>query len=255
MEIQGMSLDELWGHCIGDRTIVQESPTALIINSNPGYVFMSTPMSEWVHILKDSLSWCLYAQDVSSGDVHWVAAGFWGPGLPSLPFPIFFKIFFPYRLLLSFGQSHMRWSGLPHPKQLLFFCWHGSTTFVKQMIYSIGWSVPFPLSDALTSLSAEGSISLSPSWFTPESSSTSSLPTVAAQTVKIQLPFSLHEGNKFQGSENMLHSTHWLQLSLGAEGLWPLPFFPAFAWLSAGQSTKLDFHHPLYEPAFTGIQD
>ena len=149
---------------------------------------------------------------------------------------------------MSFSQSHMRSSGLPHPKQLLFFCWYSVTTLAKQMIYSIGWSVPPTLPDTSTSSSAKGYVSPSPSCFTLESSSTSLSPKVTAWAVKVQLPFSLHKG-----SENMSCSIHWLQLSLGVEVPWSLPFFPAFIWLGAGQSSQLGFCHLLYEPTFTCI--
>ena len=99
-----------------------------------------------------------------------------------------FKSAFCGDLLISFGQSHMRWSGLLHPKQLLFFCWYSLTALVKQMIFSIGWSVPPDPPDALTSSSAEDSVSPSPSCFTLESTSPSSFPMVAAQVVKVCCP-------------------------------------------------------------------
>ena len=55
------------------------------------------------------------------------------------------------------------------------------------------------------------------------------------------------------GSEKISHLIQWLQLSLGAEGPWPLPFFPVFMWLGAGQSSQLGCHHLPCEPACTGI--
>ena len=81
-----MSLNELWGHSIDGRTIVQEDPTALIIQSNLSYVLGPTPMSEWVRFQEESLSWYLYTQGVSR-EVCWVAADFWGALPPFFAIP------------------------------------------------------------------------------------------------------------------------------------------------------------------------
>ena len=149
---------------------------------------------------RKSLLTCLYALGFSSGDVCWVAAGFLRAQLPFFAVPSFvFKSAFHADLLMSFRQSHMRWWGLLHLKQLLFFCWHSLTTLAKQPMYSIGWSVPPALSDTSTPLSAKGSVSPL-SCLAPESASPSSFPMVAAQAVKVWFPFSLHKGNKFPGS-------------------------------------------------------
>ena len=157
------------GHCIDGGIIVQEGPTALIINSNLGYVLRFTPMSEWVRIQEGSLLWYLYAQGVLSREVSWVTADFWGAQPPFFAIPSFgFKSALHALLLISFGQSHMRWSGLPHPKKLLFFCWYSLTTLTKQTIYSVGWSVPPTPPDVSASLSAEDAVSPSPSWFASE---------------------------------------------------------------------------------------
>ena len=67
-------------------------------------------------------------------------------------------------LLTSFGQSHMKWSVLPHPKQFLFFFWYNSTAFVKWVMYLTYQSASFTLPDASTSWSGEGPVSSSP-WF------------------------------------------------------------------------------------------
>ena len=81
-----MSLNELWGHCIDGRTIVQESSTGLIIDSNPGYVFGSTPMSEWVWVQEESLSQCLYALEDFLGMFTELTSE--GPNLPFLLSPL-----------------------------------------------------------------------------------------------------------------------------------------------------------------------
>ena len=189
-----MSLYKPWLHCIDGRTIVQESQTALIIDSNWSYDFGPT---EWVWVQEGSILWCLFTQGISSGDVCWVAAEFWG-AQPSFFATLSFalKSAFHAVLLMSFRQSHTRWSGLPHLK-LLFFCWYSLTALAKGMIYSLGWSVWSALPNALTSLSAEGSISLTPSCFSLGSSPTSLVQIVAAWVVKVWLPFSLHEEKMF----------------------------------------------------------
>ena len=53
--VQRTSLDEFWGHCINGRANVQESPTALTINSDLGFVLRSTPMSKWIRAQEGSL--------------------------------------------------------------------------------------------------------------------------------------------------------------------------------------------------------
>ena len=131
-QLPGNEPYELWDHCIDSRTIVQESPAALIIDSTSSYVFRSTLVSEWVWIQKGSLLWCICAQGIWCGDVHWVAAGFWGALAPFFAVPsLVFKYAFQADLLISFWQSHMRWLGLPHLKQLLFFFWYSLTALAK----------------------------------------------------------------------------------------------------------------------------
>ena len=116
-------------------------------------------MSQWVWIQEGSLSEYLYTQGVLSGDVCWVPADLWGTWPPFFAIPPFaFKSTFCAVLLMSFRQSHMRWLGLLHPKQL-FFCWYSSNTLKKWMMYSIGWSVLPTPPDVVTSSSAEDSVS------------------------------------------------------------------------------------------------
>ena len=67
-DVQRTSLNEFWGHCTDDRTTVQLSQTALIINPNPGYVFRSTPMSKWIWVQEGSFLRCPLARGASSGD-------------------------------------------------------------------------------------------------------------------------------------------------------------------------------------------
>ena len=188
-----MSLHELWDHCIDGRAIVQEGPTALIINSNLGYVLWSIPTSEWVRVQEGSLLWYLYTWGVSSREVCWAVVDFWGAWPPFFAITCFA---FKSVMLISFGQSLMRWLGLLHPKQL-FFCWYSMNALAKQVIHTTGWSIPPTLPDVLASLAAEDAVSLSPSCFALEFSSTLLLPMVAAQVVKVQLPFNLHEGKRF----------------------------------------------------------
>ena len=132
---------------------------------------------------------------MSSRDVCWAATGFWGTQPPFFAIHSFmFKYTFWVDLLTSFRQSFMRWSGLLHSKQFLFFFWYNSTTLVKQMIYLMDWSISPILPNTSTSLSADSSVS--PSHFSslPGSSSASSFLMIKAQTAKMLLPFSLHRG-------------------------------------------------------------
>ena len=134
-----------------------------------------------------------------SGNVPWVAADFWEAQPAFFAVPCFvFKHTFWTDLLASFRQSLMRCSGLPHPKQFLFFFWYILITFTKQTIYSLDWYVSAILPDTSKSSSADSSLSLSFSFYlSPWSSSALSFPMVLAQVAKVWLPFSLHEGNKF----------------------------------------------------------
>ena len=56
-----------------------------------------------------------------------------------------FKSPFHTDFLMSFGQSHMRWSGLSHPKQLLFFFWYSSTDILHMLICSFHSALCFHL--------------------------------------------------------------------------------------------------------------
>ena len=94
-----MSLDKFMGHCTVGRTTVQQSPTALIIDSNLGYVFRSTPMSKWIWIQEGSLPRHSYAWGSSSGDACWVATGF-------------LRVPTPFFVAPSFAFKHTFWVGL-----------------------------------------------------------------------------------------------------------------------------------------------
>ena len=193
-----MSLDEFWGYRIDGRTTVQESPTALIIDSNPGYVFRYTPMSKWIWVQEGSLLRCSYGQGVSLRDACWAATGFWGVWPPFFVVPSFmFKLTFLVVLLRSFGQSLMRWSGLLHLKQFPVFFWYNLIALAKQMIYPTHLSALPTVLGVSTSSPAEDSVSPSPSCFAQEFYSTSLLPMVSAWVMKVWLPFNLHKGKRF----------------------------------------------------------
>ena len=102
-------------------------------------------------------------------------------------------------LLRSFGQSFMRWSGLPHLKQFWFFLRYNSTMLAKEAICPTDWSAPPTPLEVSASSPAEDSAFSSPSAFAPESSSASLLSTVVDQAVKVWLPFNFWEENKFPG--------------------------------------------------------
>ena len=117
-----MSLDEFWGHCIDGRATVQETPTVFIINSDPGYVLRSSPMSKWIGVQEGSFLRCLQTKEASSGDAGWVMTGFWGAWPPFFVITSFvFKLAFTAVLLRSFRHSLTRWSGLPHLKTISIF--------------------------------------------------------------------------------------------------------------------------------------
>ena len=125
------------------------------------------------------------------------------------------------------------------------------------MIYSTDWSVSLysaqhhPHPHLLKALSLP-----SPSGFTPGSSLALAFLMVTAQAVKVWLPFSLHEENRFPGVwECTTVDPISMQLSLVVEGPWPLAIFPAFVWPGAGQSSWLGAHHLPDEPIVAGIQD
>ena len=224
-----------------------------MIYSNLGFVLGSTLMNEWVWIEEGSLLWCFYAWGVSSGDVCWLATGFWGAWPPFFAVPsLVFKFAFCADLLMSFGQSCTRWSGLLHLKQLLFFCWYSLTALAKWTIYSIGWSAPplhccfdlllsqrFCLSFFLLQLGVYFTFAIS------NGHSLSSKSTVALQPMwGEQVPWGLRM--------YLIQSTGY-SWHLKAEVPWTLPFFQVFVWLGAGGSIQQGFHHLPYEPAFTSI--
>ena len=159
-----------------------------------------TPMGEWVLVQEGSLLWCPYAQGILVQrcllNSSWLLRG--SASLFAIP-SFMFKYAFHADLLTSFGQSHMRWLGLLHLKQFLFFFWYNSTTLAKQAMCLMDWSASFTLPDTSTSSSVEYSVSSSPSCSTPGSSSATSFPTVTDQMAVVWLPFSLHEGNRFPG--------------------------------------------------------
>ena len=128
---------------MNSRVTVQESPTALIIDSNLGYVFRSTAMSKWIWVQEGSFPRHSYAKEASSGDTCRAATGFWGVQPPFFVIPSFmFKCSFQVVLLRSFRHSLMRWPGILYPKQFWFFFWYNSTVFAKWMIYPTDWSAP-----------------------------------------------------------------------------------------------------------------
>ena len=63
-----MSLDGFGGYGIDGTTTVQVSQTALIIDSDPGNVLKSTPMSKWIWVQEGSFLRCPYTQAASSGN-------------------------------------------------------------------------------------------------------------------------------------------------------------------------------------------
>ena len=156
-------------------------------------------MSEWIWVQERSLLLCPYVWGILSRDACWVTAGFWGAQSPFLLSPPLYLMHFLTDLLMSFQQSHMRWPGFPHPKQFLVFFWYNSTTLVKWVMYSMDWSASYTLLNDSTFSSAEGSDSSSPSCSTPGSSFAMSFLTVTAWAANVQLPFSLHKGNRFPG--------------------------------------------------------
>ena len=63
-----MSLNELLGHHIDGRDIIQKSPTALTINPDLGYVLRSTPLSKWIGVQEGDILRLLQAPEALSGD-------------------------------------------------------------------------------------------------------------------------------------------------------------------------------------------
>ena len=57
-DIQRTSLYEFRGYCIDGRPTVQESPAALTIDSDSGYVLRSTPMSRWIWVQEGNFLRC-----------------------------------------------------------------------------------------------------------------------------------------------------------------------------------------------------
>ena len=148
-----------------------------------------------------------------------VATGFWGVQPPFFAVLSFvYKSTFQADLLRSLGQSHMRWSGLQHPKQYLFFFWYNSTALVKWILYSMDWSVSPPLLEASSPSPADDSVSPYPSGFAPESFPASSFPMVEAGVVKVHLPFSLCEGNKFPVIWECIMFSPLVAADLGGKG-------------------------------------
>ena len=164
-----------------------------------------------------------------------------------------FKYTFQADLLTTLGQSHMKWSGLPHLKQFLFFFWYNSTTLVKLVMYSMGWSASYASPDASASLPAEGPVFSSPSHSSCRSPSAMSFPMVTSQVAKVQLPFSLHEGKRFAWVWECIMFDPLVTAIYLIVGPWPLPIFPAFVQLAAGQNSWLGVHYPLYDPVFANV--
>ena len=157
-------------------------------------------MSEWVWVQEGSLPWCPYVEGISSRNALWVTVGFCGAWPPFFAIPSsIFKYVFWVDLLMSFGQSHMRWLGLPHQRQFWFLFWYNSTTFAKQVMYLTDWPDSSTLPNASTSSSAQSSVSSCLYCSTPGSSSATSFPMVSAWVAKVWLLFSLCKGNRFPG--------------------------------------------------------
>ena len=157
-------------------------------------------LSKWTGVQEGNFLRHLQALGTLSRDAGWVTTGFWGAWPPFFVIPSFtFKLTFWPVLLRSFGQSFMRWSGLPHPKQFQCFIWYNLTALAKWTIYPTNWSAPPTPPEVSTSSPAEDSTSSSPLGFTPESCSAPLLSTVVDWAVKVWLPFNFQEGNKFSG--------------------------------------------------------
>ena len=122
-------------------------------------------------------------------------------------------------------------------------------------MYSTDWSASFTSPDASTYSSGEGSVSSSPSGSTLRFSSTTSFPTVAAQVVKVQLPFSLNKGNRFPGIWEDVMVDPIVTAVFGGRGSLVSACLSSFHAARRGWSSWLDAHHPLYEPAFTCIHN
>ena len=211
-------------------------------------------MSKWIEVQEGSFLRHPQAQGASSRDAGWVTTGFWGAWPPFFVIPSFiFKLAFWVVLLRSFGQSFMRWSGLPHLTQFWFFLWYNSIALAKQMIYPTYWYVPPTPLEVSVSSPAEDLTSSSPSGFMPKSSSASLLSTVADQVVRVRLPFNFLGGTNSLRSENELLLILQLQWFLGVEDLRLLPIFPISGLLGAGQSSQQGVHHWLYGPTFVSV--
>ena len=216
--IQRTNLNELWGHHIDGWATSQKNPTVPTINPDLGYILRPTSLSKWIGVQEGNFLRHPQAEGASCGDAGWVTTGFWGAQPPFFFVPFSFKLTFWAVLLRAFGQSFMRWSGLPHPKQFWFFLWYSSTALAKWTIYLTNWSAsPTPFRVSVPS-SAEDSASSSPSGFAPEPSSASLLSTVPDWVVKVWMPFNFWEGNKFLGSENELHPILQLQWFFRSRG-------------------------------------
>ena len=153
---------------------------------------------KWIRVQEENFLGLLQALGPLSNDAGLATTCFWGACPPFFTVPSFtFKLTLQVVLLRSFGQSLMRWSGLPHLKQFWFFFWYSLTALTKWTIWPTCWfAPPIPLNISGSS-SSEDSASSSPSGFTLKYSSASMLSTVVDLAVKIQLPFSFLEGNEF----------------------------------------------------------
>ena len=247
-----MSLHEPWGHCIDDWATIQKSPTALIINLDPGYVLRSILLSKWISVQEGNFLGCFQALGALSGDVDWVTAGFWGVWSPFFIIPSFmFKLAFCAVLLRYFRQSLTRWSGWPHAKQFWFFFWYSLTTLAKWMMYSSNWSAPStptevsgsPPSEDLTSSAFfawvfDNSIAFHCSWSGSEG------------MTALQLP----EGNKFPDVWEWVLFNPPVGVVFKSRGSLASVHFPISGPLRAGWSIWQDVHHPHHGPTITGIQ-
>ena len=253
-DIQRMSLNEFWGHCIDGRTAVQDSPTALIIDSDLGYFLRSTPMSEWIWVQEGSFPGHPDAQGASSKDACWAATGFWGAWPPFFVIPSFtFKLTFWVVFWRSFRKSLMIWSGQPHLKQFWFFFLYNLTTLAKWTLYPTDWSAPPTLLEVSMSSPAEDAASSSPYGFLPESSSALLFSTVVDQAVKVWLPFSFREENKFQGVWEWVTFNPPTAVVFGSRGSLASALLTS-GLLGVGQSSWCSAHHPLCGATFAGIR-